>query len=120
MNSYTAQKGMKNRDGQFLTTKNKQLQEIRAIRLRGLDDNLDFAFALEYFRQQQPDLDPPRQIKIAPDDGDNKTNCFWTKRGSSNCWKSEWMRIPTKLELFTRVLRSEINPQIVAFRGKLR
>ena len=60
MNSDTAQKGMKNRDGQFLTTKTKQHKEMRAIRRRGLDDNLDFVFALEYFRQQQPHLDPVR------------------------------------------------------------
>jgi hypothetical protein len=49
IDSITAQKGMKTLDGQFLTTKTKQLQEIRAIRLKGLDDNLDFAFALETF-----------------------------------------------------------------------
>jgi hypothetical protein len=119
MNSNTAQRGMKTRDGQFLTTKTKQYQEIRAIRLRGLDDKLDVAFALEYFRRQQPHLAPPKQIKIAPDDGDReiKTNCFWTKRGDSNCWESLWMAIPTNRELFSRVLRAEIQPQIVAFRG---
>lgn len=115
--------GIKASNGSYIASKTKQKQEMSAILKRGLDNPLDVNFALEYFRRQQPHLEAPVTIKIAPDDGRIKSNCFWTQRPEPPSlllgeWTSEWMTIPTKKMLFARAMRYEIKPQTDAFRIK--
>jgi hypothetical protein len=105
------------REGTVLTSNTKLKNEMSAILKRGLGDTRDKAFALEYFRRQNPHLEAPTDIKIKVDDGVYKTSCFWTRRGEGADFESEWMTIPTKKVLLSRVMRFEIKPQIDAFRG---
>jgi hypothetical protein len=103
------------REGTVLTTKQKQLEEMRAIKNRGLGDARDKAFAIEYFRRQRPLCKAPTEIKIAQDDGQYSTVCFWTRRGDAD-FESEWLTIPNQKMLLGRAMRLEIRPQIDAFR----